>query len=174
MIEVAHALLEQNGKEMQFYEIIRAIQDYLEKSDDEIKASISRFYTEINTDGSFIPLGNNIWALRSWYAIDEIDEEVIALDEIEDEEEEKPAKKRKKVNAFGIEDEIDPEDEEGYEDTDESGYGDENPDDEKDEVDSYDSEINEIIPEDDLVDEDVDLAEDDDDDDYSDDENLED
>ena len=112
MIEVAHALLEQNGKEMQFSEIIRAIQDYLEKSDDEIKASISRFYTEINTDGSFIPLGNNIWALRSWYAIDEIDEEVIALDEIEDEEEEKPAKKRKKVNAFGIEDEIDPEDEE--------------------------------------------------------------
>ena len=57
---------------------------------------------------------------------------------------------------------------------DESEYGDENPDDEKDEVDSYDSEINEIIPEDDLVDEDVDLAEDDDDDDYSDDENLED
>ena len=51
---------------------------------------------------------------------------------------------------------------------------DDNPDDEKDEVDSYDSEINEIIPEDDLVDEDVDLAEDDDDDDYSDDENLED
>ena len=64
-----------NGKEMQFSEIIRAIQDYLEKSDDEIKASISRFYTEINTDGSFIPLGNNVWALRSWYAIDEIDEE---------------------------------------------------------------------------------------------------
>ena len=72
MIEVAHALLEQNGKEMQFSEIIRAIQDYLEKSDDEIKASISRFYTEINTDGSFIPLGNNIWALRSWYAIDAV------------------------------------------------------------------------------------------------------
>ena len=96
MIEVAHALLEQNGKEMQFSEIIRAIQDYLEKSDDEIKASISRFYTEINTDGSFIPLGNNVWALRSWYAIDEIDEEVIALDEIEDEEEEKPAKKEEK------------------------------------------------------------------------------
>ncbi len=89
MIEVAHALLEQNGKEMQFSEIIRAIQDYLEKSDDEIKASISRFYTEINTDGSFIPLGNNVWALRSWYAIDEIDEEVIALDEIEDEKKKK-------------------------------------------------------------------------------------
>jgi len=84
MIEVAHALLEQHGKEMPFAEIVKAIQTYLNKSDDEIKASISRFYTEINTDGSFIPLGGNVWALRSWYAIDEIDEEVIALDEIEE------------------------------------------------------------------------------------------
>ena len=86
MIEVAHAILEQNGKEMAFAEILNAVQDYLKKSDNEIKATIARFYTEMNTDGSFIPLGNNVWALRSWYAIDEIDEEVIALDEIDDEE----------------------------------------------------------------------------------------
>ena len=84
MIEVAHAILEQNGKELTFAEILNAVQDYLQKSDDEIKATIGRFYTEMNTDGSFIPLGNNVWALRSWYAIDEIDEEVIALDELED------------------------------------------------------------------------------------------
>jgi DNA-directed RNA polymerase subunit delta len=168
MIEVAHALLEQNGKEMQFSEIIRAIQDYLEKSDDEIKASISRFYTEINTDGSFIPLGNNIWALRSWYAIDEIDEEVIALDEIEDEEEEKPAKKRKKVNAFGIEDEIDPEDEEGTKETTEEdmSYDTQAEDEDKDDVAAYDAELAEV--ELDNVDEEVDIDVEDDEDDSDD------
>ena len=166
MIEVAHALLEQNGKEMQFSEIIRAIQDYLEKSDDEIKASISRFYTEINTDGSFIPLGNNIWALRSWYAIDEIDEEVIALDEIEDEEEEKPAKKRKKVNAFGIEDEIDPE--EGTKETTEEdmSYDTQAEDEDKDDVAAYDAELAEV--ELDNVDEEVDIDVEDDEDDSDD------
>ena len=161
MIEVAHALLEQNGKEMQFSEIIRAIQDYLEKSDDEIKASISRFYTEINTDGSFIPL-------RSWYAIDEIDEEVIALDEIEDEEEEKPAKKRKKVNAFGIEDEIDPEDEEGAKETTEEdmSYDTQAEDEDKDDVAAYDAELAEV--ELDNVDEEVDIDVEDDEDDSDD------
>jgi DNA-directed RNA polymerase subunit delta len=167
MIEVAHALLEQNGKEMPFAEIVKTIQAYLGKSDDEIKASISRFYTEINTDGSFIPLGNNIWALRSWYAIDEIDEEVIALDEIEDDEEEKPVKKRSKVNVFGIEDEIDPEDEEGNKETDDDmSYDAEAEDEDKDDVAAYDAELAEV--ELDNVDEDVELDVDDDDDDSDD------
>lgn len=179
MIEVARAILEERGRgdEMYFNVLVNEIQNYLEKPNSEIRAALPIFYSDLNVDGSFIPLGDNKWGLRSWYAIDEIDEEVITLEEDDD----APKRKKKRVNAFmdGDNDVIDygnddPEDEEGYEDTDESEYGDENPDDEKDEVDSYDSEINEIIPEDDLVDEDVDLAEDDDDDDYSDDENLED
>lgn len=179
MIEVARAILEERGRgdEMYFNVLVNEIQNYLEKSNSEIRAALPIFYSDLNVDGSFIPLGDNKWGLRSWYAIDEIDEEVITLEEDDD----APKRKKKRVNAFmdGDNDVIDygnddPEDEEGYEDTDESEYGDENPDDEKDEVDSYDSEINEIIPEDDLDDEDVDLAEDDDDDDYSDDENLED
>ena len=179
MIEVARAILEERGRgdEIYFNVLVNEIQNYLEKSNSEIRAALPIFYSDLNVDGSFIPLGDNKWGLRSWYAIDEIDEEVITLEEDDD----APKRKKKRVNAFmdGNDDTIDygnddPEDEEGYEGTDESGYGDENPDDEKDEVDSYDSEINEIIPEDDLVDEDVDLAEDDDDDDYSDDENLED
>lgn len=179
MIEVARAILEERGRdnEMYFNDLVNEIQNYLEKSNSEIRAALPIFYSDLNVDGSFIPLGDNKWGLRSWYAIDEIDEEVITLEEDED----APKRKKKRVNAFmdGDDDAIDygnddPEDEDGYEDTDESGYDDENPDDEKDEVESYDSEINEIIPEDDLVDEDVDLAEVDDDDDYSDDENLED
>ena len=179
MIEVARAILEERGRgdEMYFNVLVNEIQNYLEKSNSEIRAALPIFYSDLNVDGSFIPLGDNKWGLRSWYAIDEIDEEVITLEEDDD----APKRKKKRVNAFinGDDDTIDygnddPEDEEGYEDTDESEYGDENPDDEKDEVDSYDSVINEIILEDDLVDEDVDLAEDDDDDDYSDDENLED
>ncbi|HEM3178012.1 DNA-directed RNA polymerase subunit delta [Streptococcus suis] len=179
MIEVARAILEERGRdnEMYFNDLVNEIQNYLEKSNSDIRTALPIFYSDLNVDGSFIPLGDNKWGLRSWYAIDEIDEEVITLEEDDD----APKRKKKRVNAFmdGDDDAIDygnddPEDEDGYEDTDEAGYDDENPDDEKDEVESYDSEINEIIPEDDIVDEDVDLAEDDDDDDYSDDENLED
>ncbi|GFH42397.1 putative DNA-directed RNA polymerase subunit delta [Lactococcus hodotermopsidis] len=147
MIEVAHAMLEQKGKEMAFNELVNEIQDYLEKSDTEIRDRLSRFYTELNTDGSFIPLGNNVWALRSWYAIDEIDEEVVALDELDDEGE-RPKKKRKKVNAFaadGIDidyNDDDPEDDDVL--VADVAYDDDNPDDEKDEVEAFDVELEEV------------------------------
>lgn len=176
MIEVARAILEERGrdKEMYFNDLVNEVQNYLEKSNEEIRQALPIFYSDLNVDGSFIPLGENKWGLRSWYAIDEIDEEVITLEE---DDEDAPKRKKKRVNAFmdGDDDAIDyghddPEDEDIYEDrVSESDYDDENPDDEKDEVESYDSEINEIIT-DDLDDEEVDINEEDDE--FSDDEEV--
>ncbi|KXT78066.1 DNA-directed RNA polymerase subunit delta [Streptococcus sp. DD13] len=179
MIEVARAILEARGRdhEMYFNDLVNEIQNYLEKENEEIRAALPNFYSDLNVDGSFIPLGDNKWGLRSWYAIDEIDEEVITLEESD---EDAPKRKKKRVNAFmdGDEDAIDygnddPEDEDNYDSSaDDQSYDEENPDDEKEEVESYDSEINEIIPDEDLGDEEVELNEEDDD--YSDDEdNLE-
>ncbi|HEM3578208.1 TPA: DNA-directed RNA polymerase subunit delta [Streptococcus suis] len=176
MIEVARAILEERGRdnEMYFNDLVNEIQNYLEKSNSEIRAALPTFYSDLNVDGSFIPLGENKWGLRSWYAIDEIDEEVITLEE---DDEDAPKRKKKRVNAFmdGDEDAIDyghddPEDEDDYSGRSSSEYDDENPDDEKDEVESYDSEINEIITDDELDDEQVDLGEVDDD--YSDEEGI--
>ena len=169
MIEGARAILEERGRdnEMYFSDLVNAIQEYLDKSDAAIRESLPFFYSDLNTDGSFIPLGENKWGLRSWYAIDEIDEEIITL---EDDENGSPKRKKKRVNAFmdGDEDAIDysdddPEDEDYTENSSNLEYDDEDPDDEKSEVESYDSEINEIITDDDL-DEDVDINEEDDDD----------
>lgn len=175
MIEVARAILEERGRdhEMYFNDLVNEIQNYLEKSNEEIRQALPIFYADLNVDGSFIPLGENKWGLRSWYAIDEIDEEVITLEE---DDEDAPKRKKKRVNAFmdGDDDAIDygnddPEDEDDYEEsTSISDYDDENPDDEKDEVESYDSEINEIITDEDLGEEDVDINEEDDE--FSDDE----
>ena len=166
MIEVARAILEERGrdKEIYFSDLVNAIQVYLEKSDADIREALPFFYSDLNTDGSFIPLGENKWGLRSWYGIDEIDEEIVTLEEDEDGA---PKHKRKRVNAFmdGDEDAIDysdddPEDEDSYEADPALNYDDENPDDEKNEADAYDAEINEIAPDD--LDEDVDINEEDD------------
>ena len=174
MIEVARAILETRGRdnEMYFNDLVNEIQNYLEKSDADIRNALPFFYSDLNTDGSFIPLGDNKWGLRSWYAIDEIDEEVITL---EDTDENAPKRKNKKVNAFmdGDEDAIDyndddPEDENFTPDSDSLEYDDDSEDDEKAEVESYDSELNEIIPDDDL--DDVELSEEDDDEELTDEE----
>ena len=170
MIEVAHAILEQRGDVMDFSDLANQIQNYLGKSDSEIRDSLAQFYTDLNIDGSFISLGDNRWGLRSWYAIDSIDEEVNhGMDE---EDEDTPRRrKRKKVNAFINDDEDaidynadDPEDEDAYEADPALSYDEENPDDEKSEVEAYDAEINEIAPDD--LGEEVELNEEDDD--YSD------
>src|SRR5699024_11190955 len=99
MIEVAHAILEERGDIMDFSDLVNQIQNYLEKSDQEIRESLPQFYTDLNIDGSFISLGDNRWGLRSWYPIDSIDEEVTHAGE-EEEDELPRRKKRKKVNAF--------------------------------------------------------------------------
>lgn len=168
MVEVARAILEERGRgnEMYFSDLVNEVQAYLGKSDAGVRHALPHFYSDLNVDGSFIPLGDNKWGLRSWYAVDEIDEEIITL---EDEDEGASKRKRKRVNAFmdGDEDAIDysdddPEDEAFTTSKDDLEYDEEDPDDEKSEVESYDSEINEIIPDDD-IDEVVDLNEDDED-----------
>ena len=99
MIEVARAILESRGRdhEMYFNDLVNEIQNYLEKSNSEIREALPLFYTELNVDGSFIPLGDNKWGLRSWYAIDEVDEEIIALEETDEDEE--PKKRKKNVST---------------------------------------------------------------------------
>lgn len=98
MIEVAHAILKQRGETMPFADLVNQIQNYLGKSDEEIRDRLSQFYTDLNVDGSFISLGDNVWGLRSWYPFDSVDEAVNHGDE--DDEDRPRRKKRKKVNAF--------------------------------------------------------------------------
>ncbi|MDR1568717.1 MAG: DNA-directed RNA polymerase subunit delta [Streptococcaceae bacterium] len=155
MIEVAHALLEQENKEMYFNDLVNVIQEYLGKTDTEIKATLSRFYTDLNIDGSFISLGENKWGLRSWYAINEIDEEVTHLEEDDDEEITKKRKKRNgKINAFinSPDDDVidynddDPEDDDEFHDEEDEDITDKDVDDDEDEeIVAYDSDLKEIV-----------------------------
>lgn len=104
MIEVAYAILDQQGEVLDFETLLKEIKDYLGFTAEKIKKNTSQFYTDLNINGSFISLGENRWGLRSWYPIDFIDEEVTQGNE----DEAPKRKKRKKVSAFvSSEDEID-------------------------------------------------------------------
>ena len=97
MIEVAHAILAYHGEAMAFADLTNEVQQYLGKSDEEIRERLPQFYTDLNVDGSFISLGDNTWGLRAWYPYESIDEATVGENE---EEEYRPKKKRRKVNAF--------------------------------------------------------------------------
>lgn len=147
MIEVAHAILEQREDVMDFSDLVNDIQNYLDKSDSEIRDSLAQFYTDLNIDGSFISLGDNQWGLRSWYPIDSIDEEV--THHLDEDDEDKPRrKKKKKVNAF-IMDAADDDDVIDYndddpEDTELTDDEDVLYDDDDEEIKAYNSDLQEI------------------------------
>lgn len=140
MIEVAHAILAHHGEAMAFVDLTNEVQQYLGKSDEEIRERLSQFYTDLNIDGSFISLGDNTWGLRAWYPYESIDEATVGESD-DDEEDDRPTKKRRKVNAFLADSDSD------------------------DDVIDYDNDD----PEDEDLDDNDDEDNDDDDDDYSDD-----
>ncbi len=105
MIEVAYEILDENNKEaMNFSDIVNVIQSYLGKTDDQIKDHLPQFYTDLNNDGSFLSLGENVWGLRKWYPFDSVDEEV---NHPEDNGTENTHKAAQKVNAFLSDDDED-------------------------------------------------------------------
>ena len=105
LIEVAYEILNNNNKEvMNFSDIVNEMQDYLGKSDEDIKRALPQFYTDLNNDGSFLSLGENVWGLRKWYPYDSVDEEV---NHPEDNGTENTHKAAQKVNAFLSEDDDD-------------------------------------------------------------------
>jgi len=196
LIEVAYEILSNNKKEvMNFSDIVNEIQDYLGKSDEEIKRALPQFYTDLNNDGSFLSLGENVWGLRKWYPYDSVDEEV---NHPEDNGTENTHKAAQKVNAFLSDDDedddvVDYDDDSGLssdmDDDDESdGSSDNGPDlskftnsdltsvddddddDEKDDSleDGIEGQLSEFDADDD--DEDIDLSDEDDDDEDDDDE----
>ncbi|MGR3742284.1 DNA-directed RNA polymerase subunit delta [Companilactobacillus sp. DQM5] len=97
MIEVAHAILEQKEEAISFADLVNMIQEFLEKDDSDVRDQLPQFYTDLNNDGSFISLGDNVWALRKWYAVDSIDEEVNHPEDMGDEP---TINTGAKVNAF--------------------------------------------------------------------------
>ncbi|GAD17530.1 DNA-directed RNA polymerase subunit delta [Lentilactobacillus otakiensis] len=136
MIEVAHAILAQRGDTMPFADLANAVQAYLGDSNKEIRDRLSQFYTDLNIDGSFISLGDNLWGLRTWYPYESIDEATVHTEEDED----RPKrKKRRKVNAF-LADASDDDDVIDYDDDDPEDQDDDDFDDDTDDDDDSDDE----------------------------------
>ncbi|MFD1735147.1 DNA-directed RNA polymerase subunit delta [Bacillus salitolerans] len=135
MIELAYELMASKKQPLAFKDLIHEIAQILELTDEELKARMPQFYTDLNIDGRFLSLGENRWGLRSWYPYDQIEEEVI------------PAAKPKKKRAKKTEEDDDLDIEE-YDELDEE-Y------DELDEIDDLD-EVEDDDDDDDIDDDDTD------------------
>lgn len=159
LIEVAHEILSETNEIHEFSALLERIQEYLGLSTEEIEARMVDFYTELNTDGSFISLGDNRWGLRSWYPVDAINEEIVS--ELDDDEFVADHEVHHSDNDSFFEDEDEYDEEHEDEDDYEGGRDDEidresdsDEDDEDDELRSYRRDLEELGEDGDDIDDD--------------------
>ncbi|BAE04216.1 probable DNA-directed RNA polymerase delta subunit [Staphylococcus haemolyticus JCSC1435] len=77
---------------MNLYDIIDEFKDLGGYEFEEIENRVVQFYTDLNTDGRFLNVGENQWGLRDWYSVDDIEEKIAPtiqkFDILDDEDEE--------------------------------------------------------------------------------------
>ncbi|KRG09518.1 DNA-directed RNA polymerase subunit delta [Staphylococcus sp. NAM3COL9] len=75
-IDMAYTLLNEKNSNMNLYDIIDEFKALGHYEDNEVENRIVQFYTDLNTDGRFLNVGENIWGLRDWYSVDDIEEKI--------------------------------------------------------------------------------------------------
>ncbi|UFT98976.1 DNA-directed RNA polymerase subunit delta [Radiobacillus kanasensis] len=94
MIEIANLILIEENKALDFRELFDRIAKIKEFSKQEKDDYIAQYYTDLNTDGRFLTIGSNIWGLKRWYPVEQIEEEI----NLEPKKKKKKATKKKKEN----------------------------------------------------------------------------
>ena len=99
LVELAYEIFRDSKTPITFSELIDEIVRLqgIQKSD--LDDRLAQFYTDLNIDGRFISLGDQRWGLRSWYPVDQIEEEVQPAV--------KTKAKKKKTKAAVVEDDFD-------------------------------------------------------------------
>ena len=91
-IDMTYTLLHEKGATMNLYDIIDECRSLGGYDYEEIENRVVQFYTDLNTDGRFLNVGENEWGLRDWYSVDDIEEKIAPtiqkFDILDDEDEE--------------------------------------------------------------------------------------
>jgi len=70
MVDLAFEILKAANEPMYYRDLIREVGRVRGMSEDRINEIIAQIYTEINIDGRFACVGNNVWGLKRWYPVD--------------------------------------------------------------------------------------------------------
>ncbi|GAF64350.1 putative RNA polymerase [Bacillus sp. TS-2] len=96
MVEIAFLLMKEKNKPFEYYQLMDQVAELKGMTNEEVKTRISFLYTDLNIDGRFLALGDNNWGLRSWYPLEQVEEEITSS----------VAKPKKKSKALLEDDEL--------------------------------------------------------------------
>lgn len=67
LVEIVYEILKVKKEPLYFRDLMKEIQELRKLSDQQVADVIARVFTEINIDGRFICVGQNVWGLIRWY-----------------------------------------------------------------------------------------------------------
>ncbi|AUD14623.1 MULTISPECIES: DNA-directed RNA polymerase subunit delta [unclassified Planococcus (in: firmicutes)] len=146
-VDLTYAILEETKETKTFSELVAELQQLIGLSEEEMKARLAQYYTDMNIDGRFLILGENRWGLREWYPVEQIEEESAPT-----------VKARKKKKSKSTDDDFDDMDLELEDELDFEDFGEDDGD-----VSSDDDDDDEVAVKAPVVDLDFDSTDDDDD-----------
>ncbi|MGD7042958.1 DNA-directed RNA polymerase subunit delta [Jeotgalibacillus proteolyticus] len=159
-IEVSHYLLVDRHATMSFKEMLNEWKKLLGLTDKDVKSHMVQFYTDLNMDGRFISIGEDQWGLRTWYPLDQVEDEHVTS-EIQTKKKLKSKSKKKKLADEDLDyDDLDDEEEDLVYDELDDDLEDVDDIDDEDEDEDFDEEL--------IEDDDFDLDEDEEDEDEED------
>jgi DNA-directed RNA polymerase subunit delta len=147
MVDLAYHLLAQSKKPVHYRDLFNEVAELKHITEEGAMDLIAQLYTEINLDGRFICLGDNLWGLKRWYLVETQEESaegslrgkfVLDDDDFDDDED--------------LEEEYGLDDDEPVNNLDDDDDNDADDDDEE-EIDGFDDEAEEELEDEDLDDE---------------------
>ncbi|TQR32281.1 DNA-directed RNA polymerase subunit delta [Lysinibacillus sphaericus] len=75
LINLAYAILNEKRASVSFNDLLTIMQELVGYSDEEMKARLLQFYTDLNVEGRFLFNQETGWGLREWYKVEQIEEE---------------------------------------------------------------------------------------------------
>ncbi|MFP3388930.1 DNA-directed RNA polymerase subunit delta [Brevibacillus sp. SIMBA_040] len=74
LVDIAYEILRETNRTYNFRELMDELVTLRKMTNEQLMAIIAQVYTEINIDGRFVCLGDNVWGLKRWYPTDTVDE----------------------------------------------------------------------------------------------------
>lgn len=74
LVDIAYEILRETNRTYNFRELMDELAKLRNMTNEQVMAIIAQVYTEINIDGRFVCLGDNVWGLKRWYPTDTVEE----------------------------------------------------------------------------------------------------
>lgn len=124
MVEVAISIVDQTKEKTTFIDLYNKVSEAKGFTEEEKKANIAQFYTDVTASGDFVYCGDDLWDLKRNQKQEALDSEFYSEHQSSDEEEEEvkeKVKKPRKKRPVKYVEELDETEEDDYDiDTDES------------------------------------------------------